>query len=75
MTTNNFEIRLFTYDCIGCGICWHKCKKNVLKMVDNGMCKFVNVIKETSCIGCRLCEELCPTNAIIIVDNNKKVNC
>jgi len=66
MTTEDFEIKLFTFDCTGCGICRDKCKNNVLKIIDNGMCRFVNVIDEASCIGCGLCEKHCPTNAIKI---------
>ncbi|MCH4016938.1 MAG: 4Fe-4S binding protein [Prevotella sp.] len=66
MKTKDFEIRLFSLDCTGCGKCLKKCKNDVLKIVDNGMCRFINVINEASCIGCRICEDNCPTHAILI---------
>jgi len=67
MATKNFEIKLYTFDCTGCEKCIQKCKNNVLKIVDNGMCRFVNVINEASCIGCGLCETYCYHDAIKIV--------
>lgn len=74
MATKNFEIKLYTFDCIGCEKCIRKCKNNVLKIVDNGMCRFVNVINEASCTGCGLCETYCYHDAIKIVPTMTMAN-
>ncbi|MFV0588471.1 4Fe-4S dicluster domain-containing protein [Bacteroides reticulotermitis] len=58
------EIELFTYDCIGCGRCVEYCPRGVLRIVENGMCCFVNVANADLCTGCRRCEKACPTKAI-----------
>lgn len=63
------EVELFTFNCIGCGKCVSHCKQGVLKMVDNGMCRFVNVVDETRCLGDGLCENICPKKAIKITRN------
>ena len=36
-------IDLFTYSCVGCGKCIRVCSKDVLKLVDNGKIRFINV--------------------------------
>ncbi len=61
------DIELYTFDCLGCGRCVKRCPSGILKMIDNGMCRFVNVQNEHLCIACRRCEEMCRTKAIRIV--------
>jgi len=60
------EIAIFTFDCTGCGRCVLRCPQHVLKLVDNGMCRFVTVVNEDACVGCGRCEEVCPVKAIKI---------
>jgi|WetSurMetagenome_2_1015567.scaffolds.fasta_scaffold199838_2 NAD-dependent dihydropyrimidine dehydrogenase PreA subunit len=59
-------ISLFTYDCTGCGRCIRACHKHVLKMIDNGMARFINTINEDDCTGCGRCESACENDAIKI---------
>lgn len=60
------KIDTITTKCAGCGKCVHVCKIGCLKIVDNGFCRFVNVLDENLCIGCGLCEQICPKQAITI---------
>lgn len=60
------QIILYTYNCTGCGRCAKHCPKKILKMADNGMCRFVNVTDENSCTGCGKCVKLCAAKAIRI---------
>jgi ferredoxin len=59
-------INLFTYDCTGCGKCVRVCPPKILKIVNNGMVRFVNMENEDACIGCGRCERVCRNNAIKI---------
>jgi len=67
MATNKFEIKLYTFDCIGCGKCIRKCPNEVLKLVNNGMCRFICVANEYLCTGCKRCEQACRNKAIRII--------
>lgn len=60
------KIDTITTKCTGCGKCVHVCRIGCLKIVDNGFCRFVNVVDENLCIGCGLCEQICPKKAIKI---------
>jgi NAD-dependent dihydropyrimidine dehydrogenase PreA subunit len=64
-------INLFTYDCTGCGKCIRVCPESVLKIVYNGMTRFINTKNEEECIGCGRCEHACKNNAIKIKKYNK----
>lgn len=59
-------INLFTYDCMGCGACVACCPPGLLTMIDNGKCRFVNILDDSLCMGCKICELLCPAQAIRI---------
>lgn len=62
----NTEIILRTYDCTGCGHCVEACRRGVLRLADNGQCRFVQVADAERCAGCRHCERSCPNKAIVI---------
>lgn len=64
MTTRKQKIVLYTFDCTGCGYCVKVCGNEVLKLVDNGACRFVNVADASRCNGCGRCERRCPNGAI-----------
>lgn len=64
MTTRKQKIVLYTFDCTGCGYCVRVCGSEVLKLVDNGVCRFVNVADASRCNGCGRCERRCPNGAI-----------
>ena len=62
----NTEIVLRTYDCTGCGRCVEACRRGVLRLADNGQCRFVQVADAARCAGCRACERSCRNKAIVI---------
>ena len=70
MTAQKRKIVLYTFDCSGCGYCTEVCGSGVLKLVDNGACRFVNVADASRCTGCGRCERRCPNNAILLKPNN-----
>ena len=43
MTAQKRKTVLYTFDCSGCGYCTEVCDSGILKLVDNGTCRFVNV--------------------------------
>ncbi|MCK9161021.1 MAG: 4Fe-4S binding protein [Bacteroidaceae bacterium] len=61
------DIITYTFDCIGCGKCVSVCPHQALKLVNNGMCSFVNVIDVDLCNGCKKCERVCKVGAIKII--------
>ncbi len=63
-------IDLFSYSCVGCGKCIRVCAKDVLKLVDNGKIRFINVAHAEACDRCRSCEEVCRHHAIRIVNEH-----
>ena len=42
MTAQKRKTVLYTFDCSGCGYCTEVCDSGILKLVDNGTCRFVN---------------------------------
>lgn len=70
MTAQNRKIVLYTFDCTGCGYCAKVCGSGVLKLVDNGTCRFVNVADASRCTGCGRCERRCPNDAISLKPNH-----
>ncbi len=54
-------------DCIGCGICVSRCRKEVLEMSDNTAECFVRVSNPQRCTGCSHCMKACPEEAIRIL--------
>ena len=65
------EIDIFTYNCTGCGKCVTCCPCGCFTVVDNGSCRFVNIIAADLCIRCKLCEQHCPNN-VIKIERTKK---
>lgn len=63
---------LYTFNCTGCGYCVKVCGNEVLKLVDNGSCRFVNVADASRCTGCGRCERRCPHGAISLKPENTK---
>jgi len=61
-------INLFSYSCVGCGRCVRECPQKVLKLVDTGKARLVNVVHAEACNGCKKCEEACRYHAIKIVN-------
>jgi ferredoxin len=59
-------INLFSYSCLGCGRCVRVCPNQVLKVINTGKVRLVNVVKAESCTGCGKCEEVCPHHVIKI---------
>jgi NAD-dependent dihydropyrimidine dehydrogenase PreA subunit len=59
-------INLFSYSCEGCGRCVRVCPNQVLKVINTGKVRLVNVVKAESCTGCGKCEEVCPHHVIKI---------
>lgn len=70
MTPRKRKIVLYTFDCTGCGYCVRVCGNEVLKLVDNGSCRFVNVADASRCNGCGRCERRCPQQAISLKQSN-----
>lgn len=70
------RIDTFTYNCTGCGKCVTCCPRGCFTLVDNGACRFVNVVDADLCIGCKLCEQHCPNKVIRIeqTKNDKVMN-
>ena len=70
MTAQKRKTVLYTFDCSGCGYCTEVCDSGILKLVDNGTCRFVNVADASRCTECGRCERRCPNNAILLKPNN-----
>jgi len=66
MTAQKRKTVLYTFDCSGCGYCTEVCDSEILKLVDNGTCRFVNVADASRCTECGRCERRCPNNAILL---------
>ena len=37
------SLEIASYDCTGCGSCVDRCRRDVLKMIDNGHCLLASV--------------------------------
>ncbi len=61
------SLEIASYDCTGCGSCVERCRRNVLKMIDNGHCKLASVEFPENCVGCGKCVRTCPAGAIELV--------
>ena len=59
-------IELHTFDCIGCGRCVSACRRGVLRLADNGACRFVVIADAGRCAACGHCARSCPRHAIIL---------
>lgn len=68
------KIMLYTFDCTGCGYCVKVCGNGVLRLVDNGACRFVNVTDAARCSCCGRCEMRCPNGAITLKTNDNMKN-
>lgn len=61
------SLQIFAYECSGCGKCVEKCRRDVLKMVNNGSCKYAILINPDNCIGCGNCIKACKSHAIELI--------
>lgn len=61
------SLQIFAYECSGCGKCAEKCRRDVLKMVNNGSCKYAILINLDNCIGCGNCIKACKSHAIELI--------
>lgn len=41
----DFTLQVSIYDCIGCGDCVSRCRRNVLRPVDNGPCGYAVIAR------------------------------
>lgn len=58
---------IFTFDCNGCEECIRHCKRNVLRLVDNGYCRYAIVQHPEKCSTCGKCIKVCKTQAMKMV--------
>ena len=61
------SLQVFGYECSGCGQCVKRCRREVLKMVNNGSCSYATVVNPESCVGCGNCVDVCKTYAIELI--------
>ncbi len=48
--------------CVGCGVCYNKCNKNAITMVENEEGFKYPVIDNEKCVDCGICTKICPIN-------------
>lgn len=48
--------------CVGCGVCYNKCNKNAITMVENEEGFKYPVIDNKKCVDCGICTKICPIN-------------
>lgn len=70
----DFILHVLTYDCIGCGECVKRCRRNVLKLADNGQCRYAVVAYPGQCVGCKKCLSVCQTGALELITISKSYN-
>ena len=61
-----FEIRLDSSKCTGCGTCAEECPMGVYEIVTVGRKKQSRVKDLDMCIGCHTCELRCPYEAVTV---------
>lgn len=64
-------LQISTYDCIGCGNCVKRCRRNVLELADNGRCRYVVAVRPEDCTGCKKCLSVCPAGALELITISK----
>ena len=62
--TIEFEIKIDTSKCAGCGTCVEVCPMQVFEIVTVGEKKQSRIKDLDSCFGCHLCELQCPNEAV-----------
>ena len=62
--TIEFEIKIDTSKCTGCGTCAESCPMQVYEIVTVGRKKQSRVKDLDSCFGCHTCELHCPYEAV-----------
>lgn len=58
--------------CVGCGVCYNKCNKNAITMVENEEGFKYPVIDNKKCVDCGICTKICPINNDFEVKNPLK---
>lgn len=61
------SLQIFAYECSGCGYCAKRCRRDVLKMVNNGSYSYATVSNPENCVGCGNCVKVCQTHAIELI--------
>lgn len=59
--------------CVGCGVCYNKCAKNAITMVENEEGFKYPIINNERCINCGKCIKICPINNDIKVNNSLEI--
>ena len=62
------DIPVISPECIGCGICVAKCRRDVFSMSENTTEGFIRVSNPENCTGCGKCAQRCPENAIRMIN-------
>lgn len=64
---NVISLQVIDYKCIGCESCVDRCRRRVLKMVDEIGRSYAGVAYPNDCVGCGKCLNVCPVGAIELV--------
>ncbi|MHA1475157.1 MAG: ATP-binding protein [Promethearchaeota archaeon] len=63
---SNFEAKIDTDVCTGCGICAEKCPVEAMDMIQDPDNKDIAQVNYDRCIGCGVCQRFCPSEAIVM---------
>lgn len=70
----DFTLQVSTYDCIGCGDCVNRCRRGVLRLVNNGQCSYAVIAYPEHCVGCKRCLSVCRMGALELITISKSMN-
>ncbi len=57
------------YGCLGCGACVDVCRKDAVKLNQNGVAQ----VNRDNCMGCGLCAKACPQGIIDLVPRDQRI--